>query len=466
MSAPPPPDGERLSALRRPWGSLGFRLASYYAALVVVTLLLALGIVHLQTVGVMHQGLERQVQSTEQQLMARYREGGLDAVAAEIARALRDGVHTDSEVYLLLAADGRALAGNIDPVLDATAWQAGEPRRTVYREGRPVLARVQARSLPDGGLLVVGLDLREHQALEQLVGRASVAAAIVSIALLVGGTFMFRLELERSIGALRRTAARIAAGHLQERVELTGDDDEFTLLKNDINHMLDRIQALMEGVRHVSDSIAHNLRTPLTRALLRLRAAQLEGTSPAERQATIDATVRELERLGVTFEKLLQIAEAESGARRRDFSELALDQIADDVVDLYAALAESRGATLTREPRDATRVDGDRDLLADALANLVDNALKYGGDGAVVRVGTSLRGDTVLLTVQDNGPGIQPEQAGRIGSRFHRLHPDKPGYGLGLASVRAIAALHGGQVRFADAAPGLRVELELPAART
>jgi signal transduction histidine kinase len=464
MSAPPHSDSERPAALRRPWSSLGFRLASYYAVLVAVMLLMALGIVHLQTVGVMHQGLERQVQSTAQQLMARYGEGGSEGIAAEIMRALRDGMHTDTEVYLLLAADGEVLAGNIDPILDAADWQAGASRRTVYREGRPVLARVQARNLPDGGLLVVGLDLREQQALEQLVGRASAAAALVSIALLVGGTFMFRMELERSIGALRRTAARIAAGHLQERVELTGDEDEFTLLKNDINHMLDRIQALMEGVRHVSDSIAHNLRTPLTRALLRLRAAQLEGTPPVERNEAIAAAVRDLEQLGVTFEKLLQIAEAESGTRRRDFGEVALEQIADDVVDLYAALAESRGATLTREPRDAARVEGDRNLLADALANLVDNALKYGGDAAVVRVGTSVRGDTVLLTVQDNGPGVQPEHAQRIGSRFHRLDPDTPGYGLGLASVRAIVTLHGGQIRFADAAPGLRVEMELPAA--
>ena len=335
-------------AWRRLWGSLGFRLAFACGLLVVITLLAALGIVHLQTVGVMHQSIQRQVRSTTQQLIARHAEGGLEGLAAAIERSLYDGINSDIEIYLLLDGAGRPLAGNIEPIESPPSGEADgalESRQSVQRSGQPVLALLRWRSLPEGAWLAVGHDLKALASLERLIGRASVAAAMVALGLLVGGTFVFRLGLERSIGSLRRTAARISAGELHERVELQGDEDEFALLKHDINHMLDRIEQLMDGVRNVSDSVAHNLRTPLTRALLRLRAAQDEALPAASRQAEIDAAVRDLQDLSATFEKLLQIAEGESGARRRRFGPVALHAIADDVADLYDALAESHGAS-------------------------------------------------------------------------------------------------------------------------
>ncbi|MBL0423370.1 HAMP domain-containing histidine kinase [Ramlibacter sp. AW1] len=448
------------------WSSLGFRVSLYYAVLVAITLLAALAIVQLQTVGVMHQGMTRQLAGVQEQLLARHRDGGLQAVGDEIQRALTDRFQSESEIYLLLDARGQPLAGNLDEVpagLDAAAGESGELRTGVMRQEQYMSAYLLVRALPGGGTLVVGRDLSEQQAIESLVGNASAAAALVSVLLLIGGTFVIRAELERSIAALRRTAARIGAGELHERVELTGQEDEFELLSHEINQMLDRIQLLMDGVRHVSDTIAHNLRTPLTRVLLRLRAAQDAMPDEGSRQA-VEAAVREVEGITVTFEKLLQIAEAEAGTRRRQFRPTDLGAIVDDVLDLYDALAESHGAVLRREPDDPAVVQGDRDLLADAVASLVDNALKYGGDGAVVRVGTTRRGGTVLLTVQDNGPGVPPGEHERIGQRFYRLDRQALGYGLGLAGVRAVVAMHGGRLRFADAAPGLRVEVELPAA--
>jgi signal transduction histidine kinase len=217
----------------------------------------------------------------------------------------------------------------------------------------------------------------------------------------------------------------------------------------------------VSGVRHVSDTIAHNLRTPLTRVVLRLRAAQEPGVPEQVRHAEIAAAQRDLQDLTVTFEKLLQIAEAEAGTRRGRFGRVALHAIADDVVELYEALAEAGGSRLLREG-DEVAVDGDRDLLADAIANLVDNALKYAGEGVTVRVITRARHDAVVLAVQDDGPGVPHGEHARMGSRFHRLDRSKPGYGLGLASVRAVALLHGGQLLFSDARPGLRAELQLP----
>jgi len=451
-----------IDTLRRLWRSIGFRLAFYYGLLVAITMLAALAILYLQTVGVLQHRMARQVETTAQQLAVRFEEGGAEAAAAEITRALADGRNSDNEIYLLADAEGRRLAGNLDRAPDAAPGAGGETQRRVVRAGESVMAYLVMHHLPGGHLLVVGQDLRDQAAIETLVASASAAAGIVAVLLLIGGTFVFRQELERSVGAVRRTAARIAAGELQERVVPSGEEDEFARLEGDINAMLDRIQSLMEGVRHVSNTIAHNLRTPLTRILVRLRAAEGEAATPEQRHEAITAAIREIEELTVVFEKLLQIAEAEAGARRQNFTAVALHTIADDVLELYEAVAEAQGATLLRTPADTAMVSGDRDLLAGAAANLLDNALKYAGAGAVVRIGTQVLDGRALLTVQDNGPGIPASEHARIGTRFHRLDRSAPGHGLGLASVQAVVALHGGRLHFADAAPGLAAHLDLP----
>ncbi|QNK69128.1 sensor histidine kinase [Variovorax sp. PAMC26660] len=452
-----------IKTLRQLWRSVGFRLAFYYGLLVAITMLAALAIVYMQTVGVLQQRMVRQVSTSLQQLMVRYDARGADGVAGEIGFALSDGRNSDNEIYLLTDREGRKLAGNLDQ-MPSLAPDAGDGvHRRVVRSGQSAIGYLVMRHLPDGGLLVVGHDLRDQESIESLVASASAAAGIVAVLLLIGGTFVFRQELERSVGAVRRTAARIAAGELQERVAPSGQEDEFALLENDINAMLDRIQSLMDGVRHVSNTIAHNLRTPLTRVLVRLRAVEQElGGNDVQRQAVATA-IRELDELAVVFEKLLQIAEVEAGARRQQFAPVALHVIADDVAELYEAVAEAQGITLLREPADLAVALGDRDLLAGAAANLLDNALKYAGIGATVRVGTHTVDGRAQLFVQDNGPGIPAGEYERIGVRFHRLDRSTPGHGLGLASVQAVVALHGGRLQLGDAAPGLRVCIDLPA---
>jgi signal transduction histidine kinase len=451
--------------LRRLWASLGFRMASYYGLLVGITLLASLGIVYMQTVGVMYQRMTRQVSAAGQQLVAHYGSGGIDAVIAGIERAVDDDVNSESEIYLLTDRLGRKLAGNIDAIAEPAGVPRGDTMRGVVRAGQVLNAYVVSWPLPDGSLLVVGQDLREQENVESLVRSASTAAGIVALVLLVGGTFIFRQELDRSIAALRRTAARVGAGELQHRVEVSGgSQDEFALLHRDVNEMLDRIELLMSGVRHVSDTIAHNLRTPLTRIMLRLRSAESEAMPTGERQAAIAGALRDIEDLTATFEKLLQIAEVEAGAYRRKFAPVALATIADDVLEMYDAVAEAQQARLLRDPAEPATVNGDSDLLAGVVANLVDNALKYAGRGAVVRVGTAVAGGHVVLTVQDDGPGVPASEYPRMGTRFHRLDRATPGHGLGLASVQAVVALHGGQLRYGDAHPGLRVEIDLPVA--
>lgn len=451
-----------MNALRRLWRSAGFRLAAHYALLVGITMLAALAIIYLQTVGVLHQRMARQVSTTAQQLATLLEREGADAVVREIERTLADGRSTDQEMLLLVDAQGHRLAGN----LDTLPAPGADGQRQVLRKGRSVRAWLVVRPVAQGHVLVVGSDLSDQQALEELIVSASAAAAFVAMLLLAGGVFVFRQELERSVGAVRRTAARIALGDLRHRVPLSEDDDEFALLEQDVNTMLDRIQSLMDGVRHVSDTIAHELRTPLTRILARLRAADDDGADAGQRRAAIRTAIAELEDLNRVFGKLLQIAEAEAGAQRGRFGAVALHTIADDVVELYGAVAEAQGATVLREPCEALQVRGDRELLAGVAANLLDNALKYGGPTCTVRVGTEARDGWGLLTVQDDGPGVAEADRTRIGTRFVRLRPQVGGHGLGLAGVQAVVALHGGRVHYEDAQPGLRVRVELPAAGT
>jgi signal transduction histidine kinase len=225
--------------------------------------------------------------------------------------------------------------------------------------------------------------------------------------------------------------------------------------------MLDRIETLMDGVRHVSNAIAHDLRTPLTRILTSLEAAG-RSESPAAMRAAHEVAIHEIEVLTQLLEKLLQIAEAEAGTHRQAFRPTNLDRIADDVVDLFAAVAEDRGAQLQRQADARPVVLGDSDLLAGAVANLVDNALKHTGAGTRILVATGWADGAAVVTVEDNGPGVPAAAHPSLGQRFFRRNPSVPGFGLGLTSVRAIVNLHGGSIRFEDAAPGLRVQIRLP----
>jgi signal transduction histidine kinase len=296
-----------------------------------------------------------------------------------------------------------------------------------------------------------------------LIRRASLWGAAVTLLMAVGGAAVFRRQLEHRISAIRQTAAQIERGDLARRVPISPQQDEFARLSRDINAMLDRIHGLMEGVRHVSNTIAHNIRTPLSRILARLYTAQSSSEPDTELPPAVEFAIAEIQDLNIVFDKLLQIAEVESGTRRQTFSAVSLNAVAINALELYDALAESKGLTLTQDLAGDPMTMGDGDLLANAVANLLDNAIKYTPGGGVIHVGARRDGAFVLLTVRDNGRGIPPEERARVGTRFYRLDRAVPGWGLGLASVRAIAKLHGGRLQLEDAAPGLIAQLVLPA---
>jgi signal transduction histidine kinase len=243
-------------------------------------------------------------------------------------------------------------------------------------------------------------------------------------------------------------------------------EDEFARLNRDINSMLDRIEHLMDGVRHVSNAIAHDLRTPLGRIRSRLEEALRPGNNTAQLAGTARFAIQQVDDLIQMLDRLLQIAEAEAGAQRASFTLVPLGSVISDVVELYDATAEAEGITLVSEIESDPVTLGDRNLLASALVNLIDNALKYAGSGATVRVRAALEPDTVSIVVQDDGPGIPSDERSRVVDRFYRLDRSRslPGNGLGLSIVTAIASLHWGRLYLEDAAPGLIARIVLPRA--
>src|SRR5690606_18182144 len=322
---------------------------------------------------------------------------------------------------------------------------------------------ITMRELSDGSVLVVGRDIADMREIQALIGKAVVAATLVAIFLVMVGTTIFRRELRQRVQAIRDTALRVGTGELTRRIPDAQEVDEFVQLRYDINHMLDRIESLMTGVRNVSDSVAHNLRTPLARVLGRLETARRNSEDPKVLIAAIDAASAELMEMITVSEKLLLIAEAESGLQRQGFNEISLAALMEDVVELYEPVASENGIALQGDFRDV-QIQADADLLASAITNLIDNAFKYAGPKSRILMQCGPAGALARITVQDDGPGVPPEHLERLGTRFHRVVPDMPGFGLGLASVRAIVMLHGGHIEFSDAAPGLRVDIFLPLA--
>jgi signal transduction histidine kinase len=320
--------------------------------------------------------------------------------------------------------------------------------------------------LPDGSILVVGRDLQDQREIERLVWHSLLAGGAAALVLAIGGALLFRRQIEHRVGAIRRTALQIEAGDLSRRIPISDVEDEFARLNRDINRMLDRIEHLMDGVRHVSNAIAHDLRTPLGRIRSGLEEALSSGNSMAQLAGAARFAIQQVDELIRMLDRLLQIAEAESGARRQSFALVPLSSVASDVVELYDATAEAEGITLTSDIKGRPVALADRNLLTSALANLVDNALKYAGTGSTVQVRVVEERDTVSIVVQDDGPGIPPTERARVIDRFYRLDESRslPGNGLGLSIVTAIASLHSGELDLADASPGLIARVILPRA--
>jgi len=453
-------------------GSIAVRLAVGYGLLVAAAMATLSAIVYVGTVGVFERSIDNEILAARARLSAAWRDGGHAALVREIDTQLHDLIDSDTEVVGLVDRAGQQVAGNLRRWGDVLPSDGTAPGRLevarVTRAGATVSVRLAAIRLEDGSRLVVGRDLAELDAIRSVVERALLLSAAVSILLAFFGALLFRARLEARIGEIRRTTARIAAGELSSRIGVQGED-EFAHLGEDINRMLDRIEALMEGVRHVSNSIAHDLRTPLGRVRNRLDRALQASVDPAALVCDARLAIEDIDGVISLFDKLLQIAALEAGVRAGSLEALDLAAIAQDMTELYEVAAEEQGVTLRYAGPAAAPVRGDRDLLANALASLIDNAIKYGRSGGRVdvRVDADAQDGATVLAVRDYGPGVPAQDMDKLTRRFYRVDQSRnlPGNGLGLAIVTAIVQLHGGTLLLRDAAPGFEACMRLPTER-
>ena len=330
-------------------------------------------------------------------------------------------------------------------------------------------AVVRSLTLDSGLRLIVGRDVVERRGFTAIVFQGFVLAVAGILAFsTLAGVITARRVLKR-IDTINATSAKIMSGNLSERIPVTKRNDEFDVLATSLNAMLDRIEGLMQGLKEVTDNVAHDLKTPLTRLRNQAEAALRDGTDGETKREALETTISESDKLIKTFNALLMIARAEAGAPSGALADVDVSAVAADVAELYEPAAEEAGMTLESRIMPGVQLRANRELIGQALVNLVENALKYHEpvDGTPGRITIAVRNDAgrVKIEVGDNGPGIPEADRGRVVERFVRLEKSRtePGSGLGLSLVAAVATLHRGEFRIEDNHPGVLAVLDLPA---
>jgi signal transduction histidine kinase len=408
------------------------------------------------------------------------RRGLRDLVSTIENRALRPGAN----LYLVTAPTGQAIAGNVGSlapgVMATTGWSETAYRRLDEQDTADHRALVRVSELSSGFRLLIGRDLEERRRLFGIVAKAAQWSILIVVVLGLGGGIFVARRVLRRIDAMTGTTRRIMAGDLSGRLPVGRSGDELDRLAENLNAMLERIEALMMGLKEVSDNIAHDLKTPLTRLRNRAEEALAKSGSETEYRTALERTIEESDGLIRTFNALLMIARAESGQARGNMDDFDAADVANGIHELYEPLAEDDGMTLRVKTVPAP-LHGNRELISQALANLVENAIKYGkpipaaqplsadavagSDSREILIEARRDGDQVLLSVTDRGPGIPQADRRHAVERFVRLEASRtqPGSGLGLSLASAVATLHGGELRLGDAHPGLTATLAIPA---
>lgn len=445
----------------------GFQVALLYLSLLSVTLIALVGFVYWSTAKLIDGQVTDTIESEIRGLAEQYRDEGLTRLVEVIGE--RSGPEGERQnVYLLVDAAHRPLAGNLANWPEEAANSRGWLELRLARRGDlpDTFHTVRGRSfdLAGGYRLFVGRDTAEREDFQRLIVRALVWALAPALILgLVGGTMLGRYSLRR-VDAVRAASEDIVGGDLSRRVPLTGSGDEFDRLARTINRMLDQIDTLMTGMRTVTDSLAHDLRSPLTRAKSGIELALREDVDSSAYRRVLEDTNAELETILRTFEALLNIAQAEAGVSRLGLASLDLSALVRDVFEVYQPMAEEAGLELQADFGAPLHISGHRQLLGQAIANLLDNAIKYTPVAGTVSIGLSHSTGGVRLVVGDTGPGIPETERDRVVQRFVRLDSSRgtPGSGLGLSLVAAVAKLHGARLDLEDNAPGLKVIVTFP----
>ncbi len=447
--------------------TVAFRIVLVYVVLFTVSAAALVAFAYWNTERALNVETDQTIEAEITGLSEQYQRQGLAGLTEIIiSRSVRGG----QALYLLTDDEQHIIAGNLD------SWPQTEPasdgfiefeyQRRVGSELQSYRARGRVFILTGGFELLVARDVHERYETERLFTTALPWSVALMLFLGVLGGGLISRNLLARLDSINRTSAEIMAGDLSRRIPVTTAGDEFDALAENLNRMLDRTERLMRGMRDVTDSVAHDLRTPLNRLRNRLESLLSHGNGDTAQGREIEAAVDETDRLIATFNALLLIAEAEAGVVREAMARVDLSQVIEGVAELYEPLAEEKDLALEIAPGGAASIRGNLSLISQALANLLDNAIKYTPPGGRVRVAVEDRPTGVALTVADSGPGIPSGERARVVERFVRLEESRnsPGTGLGLSLVAAVARLHDARLELAENAPGLRATLIFPPA--
>lgn len=465
-----------MGILRKLWRSTAFRLTMAYMVIFAIFAVFILGYVAWNARRLIDDQIRQTIEAEISGLSEQHRMGGLRRLITVVDQRARA---PGASLYLVVTPFGERLAGNIDTLppgildtpgeLEVPYARSGDSERMEHR------ALVRVYLLPGGFRLLVGRDLEERWRLREVIRRAGGWSLLLVLLLgSIGGLVVARRVLAR-VDGMNETAQRIMSGDLQGRLKVAGNGDELDRLALNLNAMLERIGELMTGLRHVSDNIAHDLKTPLTRLRNRAEEALRMSSSKEELRAALDGVIEESDNLIRVFNALLMIARLEAGQVRESMGPVDAAEIAESVGELYEPLAEDAGVRLEVKSEPGLFITGNRELIGQALSNMVDNAIKHGqrsGDASregpeghpVITLSVSAGPEGVVFMVTDQGPGIPEADRQRVLERFVRLDGSRsnPGFGLGLALAHGVAKLHGGTLILADNHPGLKAVLALP----
>nr|WP_294915840.1 HAMP domain-containing sensor histidine kinase [uncultured Neokomagataea sp.] len=446
---------------RWPVRSAGLNFALAYGSVFVLSAGFFLSFIWWNTTGQIERRVEAAVQVDAHDLEQRVQRGGMASLVTAIQDRLDRNVEDDA-LYLLVGPTGRRYAGNLPGWPATVSGTEHFYELSIQRDSFRTRAKMHAYILPGGGGLIVGRDIRGRELVRHVLMDTLIWAWIMVSLLAAGGALVMRGIFRQVVGSIARTTAAVARGDLSRRMPLTGNETDS--ISQTVNEMLERIDRLMDGVRQVSNAIAHDLRTPITRARARLEEASLTATSEEALRSAVDRAVVDLDHVTSIFEALLRIAQLEAGTRRAAFTDLDVPPLLEGLAELYEASAEEASLCLKLRLDAVRPVYGDRHLLQQAFANLLDNAIKFAPSGTDVVVHAGMVGDDVFIAVMDAGPGMSPDDMARASERFFRAEAARntPGSGLGLSLVQAVVALHNGRMVLQDRKPGLGVTLYIP----
>jgi len=444
-------------ALPRILRTSSFRLTLIYAGLFAASALMLLEVVYWATGVYISSSLDAAVDSDITELEDSLRGGGAEALTAQVKERVRQMPH-GPVYYLLQDPDGTIIAGNLPP------FHGGEGRvdlKVPRSDGPSVPVHAHGINLTERQYLMVGVDALPRREMQKLILRVFESSSVVTLVLALAGGALMSGGLLRRIETISRTARDIMAGDFSRRIPVRGTGDEFDHLVASLNAMLERNEAAMESVRQVSNGIAHDLRTPLTRLRQRLERAHRRARSVEEWRRAAEGCISDTDAILETFGALLRIAQIASGMPVHRFVEVDLSELLRTVIEVFQPMAEEKEQRFTADVASRLTVWGDRELLAQMFANLIENAMKHSPAGASIGLMAIRSPSAIAVTVVDSGPGIPVADRKRVFQRFYRLESSRstPGSGLGLSLVEAIAALHQVSIELTDSGPGLRVVL-------